>query len=78
MKIRGYFDLLGRARVKARIVCQKPPAYGDIRFLIDTGASRTILAEGDIAELRINYRELQKLPRGLLGFGGRIDTYFIP
>lgn len=77
MKIRGYFDLSGRARVKVRVVCQKPQADGEVRFLVDTGASRTVLSERDAAELEMNYDALQKLPQGLLGFGGRVDTYVI-
>jgi len=77
MKIRGYFDISGRARVKARVVCQKPQADGDIEFLVDTGASRTVLTEGDTAKLKINYVHLQKLTQGMLGFGGRVDTYVI-
>ena len=77
MKIQGYFDISGRARVKVRVVCQKLQVDGDIEFLIDTGASRTVLAEGDTEGLEINYEDIHKLPKGLLGFGGRVDTYVI-
>jgi hypothetical protein len=77
MKIKGYFDLSGRARVKVRVVCQKPQVNEEVKFLVDTGASRTVLAERDTAKLGINYEDLHKLPRGLLGFGGRVDTYVI-
>jgi len=77
MKIRGYFDFSGRARVKAHVVCQKPQVNEEVKFLVDTGASRTVLAERDTAKLGINYEDLQKLPKGLLGFGGRVDTYVI-
>jgi predicted aspartyl protease len=61
MKIRGYFDLLGRARVKARIVCQKPQVNEEVKFLVDTGASRTVLAERDTAKLGINYEDLMRI-----------------
>ena len=42
MKIFGYFDPLGFARIKAKVICKNLPQR-DIRFLVDTGAYRTTI-----------------------------------
>ncbi len=54
------------------------PALGikkNIEFLIDTGAAKTVVMEGDSEILGIDYNILSKSAIGLIGIGGSIETY---
>jgi hypothetical protein len=48
-----------------------------VEFLIDTGATRTTLSDKDAIRLGIDYEMLEKLPEGMLGIGGSVDTYIL-
>jgi hypothetical protein len=49
--------------------------YATLEFLVDTGATRTTISDKDAIRLAIDYQALQKLPEGMLGIGGTVDTY---
>jgi len=56
-----------RLNIKKRIV-----------FLIDSGASKTTILDGDAIRLGIDYSRLQRHKEGTTGIGGTVDTYIIP
>ena len=76
MKIFGYFDPLGFARIKAKVICKNLPQR-DIRFLVDTGAYRTTILNIDAERLGIDYSRLYKKEEGAIGIGGTADTYIL-
>lgn len=49
--------------------------YATVEFLVDTGATITTLSDRDASRLGIDYEVLEKLPDGMLGVGGTVDTY---
>jgi hypothetical protein len=77
MKIFGYWGRFDAPYVKVRFVCKRFGIDRKIRFLIDLGASSTIISEKDAEKLKIDYTSLQKLPKGMAGIGGRAKTYFM-
>lgn len=46
-----------------------------VDFLIDTGASVTILLDRDTERLRLNTNRLKRAERDVDGIGGLVDTY---
>lgn len=77
MKIFGYWGRFDAPYVEARVVCKKFGIDSKIRFLIDLGASSTIISEADAEKLKINYAPLQKLSQGMTGIGGSAKTYLM-
>lgn len=80
MQIEGYFNHLfdPKAPFLDAIVLSKTAGINrKIRFLIDTGASSTILLDKDVKDLGINISKLKKLRKKVGGIGGSIDTYII-
>jgi hypothetical protein len=49
-----------------------------VDFLLDTGASPTVIMDSDASRLGIPYGRLQKSPAGATGVGGAVDTYILP
>lgn len=49
-----------------------------IRFYIDTGASRTVIADRDAQRIGIDYSSLIRAPERMLGIGGEVDAYLLP
>jgi hypothetical protein len=77
MKIFGYWGRFDAPYVKVRFVCKRFGIDRKIRFLIDLGASSTIISENDAEKLKIDYTSLQKLPKGMTGIGGSAKTYLM-
>jgi len=50
---------------------------GTIYFLIDTGASTTVLLDKDVNFLGIDVRRLKRAERDIGGIGGLISTYVV-
>jgi hypothetical protein len=48
-----------------------------IKFLVDTGASRTTICDKDSLRLGIDYNKLERLSEGMLGIGGLVETYIM-
>jgi len=46
-----------------------------VRFLVDTGASTTIINQGDAIRLGLNFRDLKKSDINFGGIGGFAETY---
>jgi hypothetical protein len=65
------------AYVAAIVESEKLHLYGTVEFLVDTGATRTILSDKDVIRLGLDYAELDKLQGGVLGVGGTVDTYVL-
>jgi hypothetical protein len=65
------------AYVAAIVESEKVHLYGTVEFLVDTGATRTILSDKDVTRLGLDYAELDKLQGGVLGVGGTVDTYIL-
>lgn len=78
MRIPGEWGRRDAPFVEATLLC---PALGlkkSLRFLIDTGASRTNLLDTDAEALGLDYAKLKKLKDGAVGIGGTVDTYILP
>jgi len=73
--IKGYFgEKYTEAYIPAIVVCNSLSFVEIIRFLVDTGASRTTISEGDASRYGINFSTLKK--GGIaLGIGGTAETY---
>jgi hypothetical protein len=48
-----------------------------VRFLVDTGATRTTISDRDALRFGIDYAALVKVGGGMLGIGGPVDTYIM-
>lgn len=77
MRIQGYWGRFEAPHVKARFVCKKFGIDEVVAFMIDLGASATIISEKDALALGIDYAGLQKLRKGVTGIGGRAKTYLM-
>lgn len=78
MEIRGFFRKEDNAAyVIATFLSIEFNIHSPVRFLIDTGASRTIISDMDAIKLGIDYSLLPRFKVGTAGIGGVVDTYFI-
>jgi hypothetical protein len=77
MKIRGYWGRFDAPFVKARFACKKFGINDVVNFMVDLGASSTIISDKDAQALGIAYAGLQKLSRGVTGIGGQVKTYLM-
>lgn len=78
MEIRGFFRKEDNAPyVIATLLSIELDIHSPVRFLIDTGASRTIISDMDAIKLGIDYSLLPRFKLGTAGIGGVVDTYFI-
>ena len=78
MKIRGFFDSKFDAPWTVGTIIKKELDISDsVRFLIDTGASRTVISDSDAERLKIDYEKLTKLKEWMVGVGGTVDTYSV-
>lgn len=76
MIIEGYVTEKGEVYVPALLIIQELGIADEMTFLLDTGAERTIISEGDAERLGIDYSKLKK-GYPALGIGGMSDTYVI-
>jgi len=74
MKIMGWFEF-GAAFVASTISFDNIEA--PITFLVDTGASKTIISDKDAIRLGVDYDKLEKLEEGLIGIGGEVETFLM-
>jgi hypothetical protein len=77
MKIRGYWGRFEAAYVDIRFVSKKFGIDEIVPFLVDLGASSTIISDKDAQNLGIDYSRLQKLKKGVTGIGGRAKTFLM-
>jgi hypothetical protein len=78
VEIRGFFRKEDNAAyVIATLLSLGLDTHSPVRFLIDTGASRTIISDMDAIKLGIDHSLLPKSKAGTIGIGGVVDTYFI-
>ncbi|MCI0698059.1 retroviral-like aspartic protease family protein [candidate division KSB1 bacterium] len=77
MKIRGYWGRFDAPFVKAQFACKKFGINEIVDFMVDLGASCTIISDKDAQALGIDYASLQKLRKGVSGIGGQAKTYLL-
>ncbi len=78
MEIRGFFRKEDNAAyVIATLLSKELNIHSPVRFLIDTGASRTIISDMDAIKLGIDHSLLRRFKAGTAGIGGVVDSYFI-
>jgi len=77
VKINGHFGIGEAAYVPALVSREGLSIAGWVSFLIDTGASRTIILDGDARALNLAYESLQRYQPGAVGVGGVVETYII-
>jgi len=64
--------------INAYFMCSKPEIHDPIRFYVDTGASRTTIADRDVARLELNYEELEESEIPVIGIGcKRVKNYLL-
>lgn len=78
MKIYGYWGELDAPVIMAEVVYERLNIKKFVRFIVDTGSSKTILIERDLKRMGIEYSHLQKSDKPSIGIGGAVETYFIP
>lgn len=79
MRLTGFFQSGDNApHIAATILQDSLNIAGDVRFLVDSGASSTVLSDLDVRRLGIDYRNLERLPEGIIGVGGGVETFILP
>jgi len=78
MRILGEWGRRDAPFIEATLLCPALNLKKSLRFLIDTGASRTNILDTDAEILGLDYAKLQKLADGAVGIGGAVDTYILP
>lgn len=74
--IRGFFEG-GVPFVLAFLRCEELGIFAPLKLLIDTGASRTVIMDRDVIRLGLKYEQLERLEEGVIGVGGRVETYVL-
>lgn len=60
------------------LICPTPPINDPIRLYVDTGASRTTIADRDAARLGIDYAQLQQSSTPVVGIGSKsVENYLL-
>ena len=80
MKLPGYIDpsfAPPAPSIYAQITSRTLSEGGAVAFLIDTGASVTILMDRDRERLGLDWNKLDRTNRTLTGIGGTVDTRII-
>lgn len=77
MKIKGFFGRFGAAYIEVVVICERFGIEEKLKFLIDTGASKTCINDADAEFIGINHGILPKIEKGVLGMGGVSDTYLL-
>lgn len=80
MKLEGYFNPEFKPKapfIDAIVISLKLRFCHKIRFLIDSGASMTILLDKDVKDSGIDLSKIKRMARGVSGIGGTIETYLI-
>ncbi len=78
MRIEGRWSTAGTPYVIAFLVCPKLNLQESIAFLVDTGASATVIMDNDAHRLKIDYAALKRRKEKTTGVGGSVDTYILP
>lgn len=78
MRILGAWGPFDAAYIRALIICEEMKIKGIVKFLIDSGASRTSILDSDAQRLAIDHKELEKFTPGTTGIGGAVDTFMLP
>lgn len=78
MKIIGGRGRSNLGFVNAYLICSKPLINDPIRLYVDTGASRTTIADRDAIRLGINYELLEESEAPVIGIGcNQIKNYLL-
>lgn len=76
MTTSGFFRN-GCGFIRVHLVSSKLSLDKAINFLVDTGASKTVIADKDAIFLKMDYEKLKKSPQRLTGMGGSVETYLL-
>lgn len=63
--------------VNAHLISKLAGIDETIEFVIDTGATKTVILDKDAITLGIDYKKLRRYQRDFVGIGGSIETYVI-
>ena len=74
--IKGFFRN-GAGYVNAHLVADHLRIDETIEFLVDTGASSTVLLDRDIMYLGLDYKDLELSKQDVIGIGGCVETYIL-
>lgn len=79
MRVKGFFRQDNNAPyITATIIQDELNLNHHAPFLVDSGASSTVIADTDAVDLGIDYDRLQKLQQGMIGIGGAVETFILP
>lgn len=76
MKIEGYIAENGAIIIPALLIIQELGIAKKMTLELDTGAEATIISEGDVKKLGLDYSKLEK-GNPALGIGGTAQTYIV-
>lgn len=77
MKVHAFF-IKDIAFIDGHLISTSLDIDETVRFLIDTGASHTVLLDKDAIRLGLNYNRLRRYYQDFSGIGGTVDTFIIP
>jgi hypothetical protein len=77
MKLIGFWEKYDAPYIIATLILKHLQIEHEIKFLIDTGASKTIISDKDAVLIGIDYKKLDRA-QSTLGIGGLVDTYILP
>lgn len=60
MRIRGYWGEYESPFLQARLISPSLKVNKRLDFLVDTGAARTVLLDGDAQQMGVDYSEFEK------------------
>lgn len=73
--LKGRFgDTTGRPFIEARIVLPQQKAFGNVSFVLDTGADRSLLMPLDAQRCNIDWDQLERTESSS-GIGGQLEHY---
>ena len=78
MRIQGAWGPFEAAYVRALVINEEVGIRGVVRFLIDSGASRTNILDSDAERLALDYDQLEEFAPGTTGIGGTVETFILP
>lgn len=76
MKVNAFF-IEDTAFIDGHLISPVLNLDESVRFLVDTGASHTVILDKDAIRLGINYNRLHRYYQDFSGIGGTVETFVV-